>query len=160
MGRLNTNCRSHRNLPTCCPHYLTLQRTLIPQTTLRKRIPKQRNDMFRLWENGDIYIYTHTHTHNLVTYIDTFTLNTAVTSLRNEAPTYPWKQMAVTSPMLFSHKEKYYMRQITKTCPIPIKWRFYECCILLVTVVINHNVAVWWKISTKTKIVHKMWQTQ
>jgi len=52
------------------------------------------------------YTYTHTHTHTLVTYIDIITLNTAVTSLRNEAPSYPWKKKAVTSPMLFSHKEK------------------------------------------------------
>jgi hypothetical protein len=65
-------------------------------------------------ERMTIYASTHTHihiqTHTLVTYIDTITLNTAMTSLRNEAPSYPWKYKAVTSPVLFSHKEKYYIR--------------------------------------------------
>ena len=79
--------------------------------------------------------HTHTHTHTMVTYIDTITLNTAVTSLRNEAPSYPWKQKAVSSPALFSHKGKVLYKADKQNMPssnkMVILWMLYfvgHCC--------------------------------
>ena len=51
------------------------------------------------------YVHVRTHTHILITYIDTIIRNTTVTSLGNEAPSYPWKPMAVTSPVLLSQRK-------------------------------------------------------
>ena len=71
----------------------------------------------------------------MVTYIDTITPNTAVMSLRNEAPSYPWNQKTVSSPALFSHKEKVLYKadnqNMSSSYKIVILWMLYfvgHCC--------------------------------
>lgn len=54
-------------------------------------------------------------------------------------------------PCYFLTKVLYKVDNQNMSSKMEIKRKFHECCILLVTVVINHNVAVLWKSQRKLK---------